>query len=71
MGNGKGKNAKIEPLPGQLNQQANSVVRRTTFREAASVIANAESGIIGVRATAACKLSGLPLSAFCQPPGAH
>ena len=40
-----------EALPGLLNQQASSVVRRTTFREAASVIANAESGIISVRAT--------------------
>ncbi|OQA34640.1 MAG: Type II secretion system protein D precursor [Betaproteobacteria bacterium ADurb.Bin341] len=39
------------PLPAQLNQQANTVVRRTTYREAASVIANPENGIITVRAT--------------------
>lgn len=40
------------PVPAQLNQQANTVVRRTTYREAASVIANPENGIISVRATA-------------------
>lgn len=39
------------PVPAQLNQQANTVVRRATYREAASVIANAENGVISVRAT--------------------
>lgn len=49
---GKSKNAKNEPPPAQLNQQGSQTVRRTTFREAASVIANAETGIVSVRATA-------------------
>jgi general secretion pathway protein D len=42
----------INPTP-NLSSQAvgNSVVRRNTFREAASVIMNAESGVITVRAT--------------------
>ena len=39
------------PLPAQLSQQANTVVRRATYREAASVIANPENGVISVRAT--------------------
>ncbi|MEN9356734.1 MAG: hypothetical protein RL695_905, partial [Pseudomonadota bacterium] len=47
-----GRNARNTPLPGLLTQQGNTVVRRTTFREAASVIANAESGLVSVRATA-------------------
>jgi len=51
-GTGRGQNARSEPLPGQLTQQGNTVVRRTTYREAASVIANAESGLVTVRATA-------------------
>ncbi len=46
---GKGKDA---ALPALLNKQGSEIVRRTTFREAASVIANAENGIISVRATA-------------------
>lgn len=41
------------PAPGSSSQATgNSVVRRNTFREAASVIMNAESGVITVRATA-------------------
>jgi len=40
------------PAPGSSSQATgNSVVRRNTFREAASVIMNAESGVITVRAT--------------------
>jgi MSHA biogenesis protein MshL len=38
--------------PAQLNRNGSETVRRTTFREAASVIANAESGLVSVRATA-------------------
>lgn len=47
---GSGRTAN-PPVPAQLNQQANTVVRRATYREAASVIANAENGVISVRAT--------------------
>ena len=40
------------PAPSSASQAVdNSVVRRNTFREAASVIMNAESGVITVRAT--------------------
>lgn len=40
------------PTPGSSSQAVgNSVVRRSTFREAASVIMNPESGVITVRAT--------------------
>ena len=39
------------PNPTSLQNNGNTVVRRMTFREAASVIANPESGIITVRAT--------------------
>lgn len=40
------------PAPGSVSQATgNSVVRRNTFREAASVIVNPESGVITVRAT--------------------
>lgn len=40
------------PTPGSSSQAVgNSIVRRNTFREAASVIMNAESGVITVRAT--------------------
>lgn len=40
------------PTPSAASQSSgNSLVRRSTFREAASVIVNAESGIIAVRAT--------------------
>ena len=40
------------PVPGSSSQATgNSLVRRSTFREAASVIMNPESGIVTVRAT--------------------
>ncbi|MDO8348315.1 MAG: pilus (MSHA type) biogenesis protein MshL [Rugosibacter sp.] len=39
------------PNPANLQQQGTTVVKRTTFREAASVIANPEAGVIVVRAT--------------------
>lgn len=39
------------PQPVSSQAAANSVVRRNTFREAAAVILNAESGVITVRAT--------------------
>lgn len=40
------------PNPTTLQQAGTTVVRRTTFREAASVIVNPESGVVTVRATA-------------------
>jgi general secretion pathway protein D len=40
------------PNPAELQNRGTRIVRRTTFREAASVIANPETGIISVRATA-------------------
>jgi general secretion pathway protein D len=40
------------PNPATLQQNGTTVVKRTTFREAASVIINSESGIVTVRATA-------------------
>lgn len=39
------------PNPASLQQAGTTVVRRTTFREAASVIVNPEAGIVTVRAT--------------------
>jgi len=39
------------PNPATLQQQGTTVVKRTTFREAASIIVNPESGVIVVRAT--------------------
>ena len=39
------------PVPAALQSAGTTVVRRSTFREAASVIANAETGNISVRAT--------------------
>ncbi|GAB4170682.1 MAG: hypothetical protein Fur0039_10330 [Rhodocyclaceae bacterium] len=39
------------PNPATLQSGATTVVRRTTFREAASVIVNPETGIVTVRAT--------------------
>ena len=39
------------PNPASLQQEGATVVKRTTFREAASVIVNPESGVISVRAT--------------------
>lgn len=40
------------PNPVTLQQAGTTVVRRTTFREAASVISNPESGVLNIRATA-------------------
>lgn len=40
------------PAPASLQQEGTTVVRRNTFREAASVISNPESGILSIRATA-------------------
>lgn len=39
------------PNPASLQQQGTTVVKRTTFREAASIIVNAEAGVVVVRAT--------------------
>ncbi|MDD5330627.1 MAG: pilus (MSHA type) biogenesis protein MshL [Sulfuricella sp.] len=39
------------PNPAALTNAGTTVVRRTTFREAAAVIANPENGLLGVRAT--------------------
>ncbi len=39
------------PNPASLQQEGTTVVRRTTFREAASVISNPEGGILTIRAT--------------------
>jgi general secretion pathway protein D len=38
-------------IPASLQQSGTTVVRRSTFREAASVITNPEAGIVSVRAT--------------------
>lgn len=40
------------PSPASIQQQGTTVVKRTTFREAASIIVNAEAGVVVVRATA-------------------
>jgi general secretion pathway protein D len=47
----KGKKSAIATLPAQIQTQNTSRARRVTYREAAYVIANPESGIISVRAT--------------------
>ena len=39
------------PNPASLQQQGTTVVKRTTFREAASIIVNQEGGVVVVRAT--------------------
>lgn len=39
------------PNPATVQQAGTTVVRRATFREAASVIVNAESGVVTIRAT--------------------
>lgn len=39
------------PNPANLQQQGTTVVKRTTFREAASIIVNPEAGVVVVRAT--------------------
>ena len=50
---GKGNTPSLagSPNPASLQEQGTTVVKRTTFREAASVIANPEAGVIVVRAT--------------------
>lgn len=50
---GKGNTPSIagSPNPASLQEQGTTVVKRTTFREAASVIVNPEAGVIVVRAT--------------------
>lgn len=40
------------PNPTEIQEKATALIRRHTFREAASVIANRETGVIAVRATA-------------------
>jgi general secretion pathway protein D len=40
------------PNPASVQQQGTTVVKRTTFREAASIIVNPEAGVIVVRASA-------------------
>ena len=40
------------PNPASLQQSGNTVIKRTTFREAASIIVNPEAGVVVVRATA-------------------
>lgn len=47
-----GKKSTVATLPAQIQSQNTSRARRVTYREAASVIANPETGIISVRATA-------------------
>jgi general secretion pathway protein D len=44
-------NLATSPNPATLQHSGTTVTRRTTFREAASVIANPETGVITVRAT--------------------
>lgn len=39
------------PNPASLQQSGSTIVKRTTFREAAAVITNPESGVVTVRAT--------------------
>lgn len=46
-----GKKSAIATLPAQIQSQNTSKARRVTYREAAYVIANPETGIISVRAT--------------------
>lgn len=51
---GKGNTPSLagSPNPASLQEQGTTIVKRTTFREAASVITNPEAGVIVVRATA-------------------
>lgn len=46
-----GKKSAVSTLPAQIQTQNTSKARRVTYREAAYVIANPETGIISVRAT--------------------
>lgn len=56
QGSGRAGNAPASlagsPNPASLQQQGTTVVKRTTFREAASIIVNPEAGVVVVRATA-------------------
>ena len=49
---GKGKSAGVTDLNSKTQQNGSTVIHRTTFREAASVITNPETGIVTIRATA-------------------
>ena len=62
MGTGRGRSSSgnsrtaqaalaASPNPAVLQQAGSTVVRRSTFREAAAVISNAEAGVLSVRAT--------------------
>ncbi|QDX81158.1 pilus (MSHA type) biogenesis protein MshL [Denitratisoma sp. DHT3] len=50
-GNGGTASLAASPNAASMEESASTVVRRATFREAASVIANPESGVVAVRAT--------------------
>lgn len=50
-GRGATRSIVASPNPVALQQQGTTVVKRATFREAASVIVNPESGLVVVRAT--------------------
>ncbi|HEY6898219.1 MAG TPA: pilus (MSHA type) biogenesis protein MshL [Rhodocyclaceae bacterium] len=47
---GRSNNAKTQG-PGETQQEGTTVIRRATFREAASVIVNPEAGVVAVRAS--------------------
>lgn len=51
QGSAQGAGIANSPNPAMLQQSGTTVVKRTTFREAASVITNPETGIVTVRAT--------------------
>ncbi|PZP62878.1 MAG: pilus (MSHA type) biogenesis protein MshL [Azospira oryzae] len=42
----------LSPQPATVQTEGTTVIRRATFREAASVIANPETGVLSIRATA-------------------
>ncbi len=48
---GSAANLAGSPNPASLQQSGNTVIKRTTFREAASIIVNPEAGVVVVRAT--------------------
>lgn len=49
--NNQGSAGTPPPRPANVQESGTTIVRRATFREAASVIVNAEAGIVSVRAT--------------------
>jgi general secretion pathway protein D len=51
-GNAQSGSIAGSPNPASVQQQGTTVVKRTTFREAAAIIVNPEAGVIVVRATA-------------------